>query len=103
MLSRDKACSFRRTRLVLAVLASVPMLAGLSTSHAWEVKSYYPTGFSPTLPDVEEAQRLAVQTPTLLNTIRQAHRQSLQSSWKGVVAPQGRPHLATGPRDTGAH
>ena len=78
------------------------MLAGLSTAFAWEVKSYYPTGLTPTLPDSEEAQRQATQAPTLLNTIRQAHRESLQFGWKGVVPPPPMLHSTQASNETGA-
>lgn len=101
MESRGKAGLFRQTRVIFYLLAGIPMLLSLSTAHAWEVKSYYPTGLTPTLPDAEEAQRLISQPPRLLNTIRQAHRQSLQTGWKGVAPPRPTLYSASAPNSTG--
>jgi hypothetical protein len=75
-----------RKRMSLAAMA-VLLLASAPAAWAWAVKSYYPTAFEPALPDAAEARRLAGEPATIFQTLRHAHRQSLERSWMSVTPP----------------
>lgn len=72
----------------LGMLLTVSLLGTSPLFAAWGPSAFYPTSVDQEMPNPQRAQQLLGARPGVLNSLRDAHRQSLSLGWSGV--PQRR-------------
>lgn len=75
--------------VMLSAVLTVPLLTASPSLLAWGPSALYPTPMDPLMPSPERAQQLRLEIPRVLETLRQAHRQSASQEWTGVPAQEG--------------